>query len=153
MYFVTDTSNSMWINVPAAIIIVSMIIVFLNEVEFHLKVPSSQRHSYLTRLARKQLSANDPRLSSAPPRQKWKKKIDSPVVEAALNDFVDKLLRDFVVELWYGEITPDKDVPELMRGVIMDALGEISTRVRDINLVDLLTKYSFSVHHFPFLNF
>jgi sorting nexin-13 len=75
-----------------------------------------------------------------PPPPKWKRKIDSPVVEAAISDFIDKILKDFVVDLWYSEITPDREVPELMRSVIMDALGEISGRAKEINPIDLLTR-------------
>ncbi|KAI7726547.1 hypothetical protein M8C21_032098, partial [Ambrosia artemisiifolia] len=47
---------------------------------------------------------------------------------------------DFVVDLWYSDITPDKEAPELIRGIIMDVLAEISARVKNINLVDLLTR-------------
>lgn len=131
----------MWMNLPIAILLVSVLRVLSNEVEFSWKA----RHllhsqSYLSHLGKKQLSVNDSRLSSAPPPPKWKNKIDSPIVEAAINDFIDKILKDFVVDLWYSEITPDREAPELMRGVIMDALGEISVRVKEINLVDLLTR-------------
>lgn len=75
-----------------------------------------------------------------PPPPKWKRKINSPVVESAMEDFINKLLQDFVVDLWYSDITPDKEAPELIRGIIMDALAEISVRVKKINLVDLLTR-------------
>ncbi|KAJ0009867.1 hypothetical protein Pint_34490 [Pistacia integerrima] len=74
------------------------------------------------------------------PRQDGSGELDSPIVEAAINDFINKILKDFVVDLWYSEITPDKEVPELMRTIIMDAIGEISGRVKEINLVDLLTR-------------
>ncbi|CAK7329788.1 unnamed protein product [Dovyalis caffra] len=111
------------------------------KVEFSWRVrPSVRRQSYLSHLEKKQLSANDSRLSSVPPTPKWKRKIDSPVVEAAIGDFIDKILKDFVVDLWYSEITSDRDAPELMRSVIMDALGEISGRAKEINLIDLLTR-------------
>lgn len=57
-----------------------------------------------------------------------------------MKDFIDKILKDFVVDLWYSEITPDKEFPEQIHALIMDALGEIAVRVKDINLVDLLTR-------------
>jgi sorting nexin-13 len=91
-------------------------------------------------LEKKQLSLNDPRLSSAPSPAKWKRKIDSPVVEDAMSDFIDKILKDFVVDLWYSEITPDKEFPNQIHAIIMDVLAEISARVKEINLVDLLTR-------------
>ncbi|KAJ8766636.1 hypothetical protein K2173_001156 [Erythroxylum novogranatense] len=140
-YFLSHTSTSMWVNLPISILIVSALRVLSNEVEFKWKVrqPVSLQ-SYLSHLEKKKVSRNDPHLSSSPPPPRWKRKFDSPVVEAALNDLIDKVLKDFVVDLWYSEITPDKEAPELIRSVIMDAICEISVRAKEINLVDLLTR-------------
>ncbi|XP_065855498.1 uncharacterized protein [Euphorbia lathyris] len=140
-YCLSHTSSSMWINLPISILFLSALRILSNEVEFSWKnhQPKCPR-SYLSHLEKKQLSLNDSRLSSSLPPPRWKRKIDSPVVEAAINELIDKILKDFVVDLWYSEITPDKDAPELMRAVIMDAIGEISGRVKEINLVDLLTR-------------
>ncbi|KAJ9152921.1 hypothetical protein P3X46_026428 [Hevea brasiliensis] len=140
-YFLSHTSSSMWINLPISVLLVSASRILSNEVEFSWKARRSTcPQSYLSHLEKKQLSVNDSRLCSAPLPQRWKRKIDSPIVEAAINDLIDKILKDFVVDLWYSEITPDKEAPELMRAVIMDAIGEISGRIKEINLVDLLTR-------------
>ncbi|KAK1417472.1 hypothetical protein QVD17_26599 [Tagetes erecta] len=139
-YFLAHTSKSMWMNVPIAILLVSGSRILLNEVEFRWKIKKSQPQTYLSHLEKKQLSVNDSRLSTLPPPPKWKRKVDSPVVEAAMEDFVNKLLQDFVADLWYTDITPDKEGPELIRAIVMDALAEISARVKNINLVDLLTR-------------
>lgn len=139
----------MWMNLPISILLVSALRILSNEVEFSWKACRLTRpQSYLSHLEKKQLSANDSRLSSAHLPQRWKRKIGSPTVEAAIKDLIDKILKDFVVDLWYSEITPDKEAPELMRAVIMDAIGEISGRIKEINLVDLLTRYIS-----PFKNF
>lgn len=42
--------------------------------------------------------------------------------------------------MWYADITPDKEAPELIHAVIMDVLGEVSGRVKKVNLADLLTR-------------
>ncbi|KAL1833732.1 hypothetical protein ACET3Z_003383 [Daucus carota] len=139
-YFLTHTSKSMWMNVPISILIVCGLRILCNEVEFRWKVRNIRRQTYLSHLEKKQLSVNDSRLSNSPPPPKWKRKIDSPVVEAAMDDFVKKLLQDFVVDLWYSDITPDKEAPELIHAVVMDVLGEVSGRVKEINLVELLTR-------------
>ncbi|GMJ03525.1 SORTING NEXIN 4 [Hibiscus trionum] len=139
-YFMSHTSTSMWMNLPIAILIVSGLRILTDEVEFKWKVKAVRPQTYLSHLEKKQLSVNDSRLSSSPPPPKWKRKIDSPTVEAAINKFIDKILRDFVIGLWYSEITPDREFPELIRAVIFDAIGEISGRVKEINLVDLLTR-------------
>ncbi|KAH9656282.1 phox domain-containing protein [Citrus sinensis] len=111
-----------------------------NEVEISWKVKARHPQTYLSLLEKKQLSVNDSRLSNASAPQKWKRKIDSPIVESAISEFIDKILKDFVDDLWYSDITPDREAPELMRSIIMDAIGEISGRVKTINLVDLLTR-------------
>lgn len=140
-------------NIPLAIFLVSALRILLNEVEFRWKVRKSQLPTYLSHLGRKQLSPNDSRLSTLPPQPKWKRKIDSPMVESALDDFVSKLLQDFVVDLWYSGITPDKEAPDLIHAIIMDVFGEVSGRVKEINLVDLLTRYAFSLFLFVSLHF
>ncbi|KAK4747794.1 hypothetical protein SAY87_014380 [Trapa incisa] len=139
-YFLSHTSKSMWMNAPIAILLVSALRVLLTEVEFRRKVRSDRPQTYLTHLERKQMPLNDSCLSTPAPPPKWKRKIDSPIVEAAANEFIDKILKDFVVDLWYADITPDKDFPEQIRGIILDAIAEISGRVKEINLVDLLTR-------------
>lgn len=110
------------------------------EVEIHRRGPTISQPSYLSYLQSKQLSPHDPLLF--PPRDKmnWKRNIDSPVVEAAVNEFTQKIVQEFVTDLWYSSITPDQEVPEQIRMVINDVIGEISQRVRHINLIDLLTR-------------
>ncbi|EXB63666.1 hypothetical protein L484_027008 [Morus notabilis] len=139
-YFLSHTSKSMWMNLPMSILLVCGMRILFNEVEFRRKVKPVRPQTYLSHLEKKQLSVNDSRLSTAPNLQKWKRKIDSPIVEAAIDDFIDKILKDFVVDLWYGDITPDKEFPEQKRAIIMDAIGEVSGRIKEINLVDLLTR-------------
>ncbi|XP_049386606.1 uncharacterized protein LOC125850811 [Solanum stenotomum] len=139
-YFLTHTSTSMWMNLPIALLLVSGSRILFNEVEFRWKVRNVRPPTYLAHLEKKQLSVNDSRLSTSPPTLKWKRKIGSPLVEAAAEEFIDKVLHDFVIDLWYSDITPDKEAPELIHEIIMDVLGEISGRVKGINLVELLTR-------------
>ncbi|KAH7671308.1 sorting nexin-13 protein [Dioscorea alata] len=138
-YFLSHTSKSMWTNIPLSILILSAFRYLSYEVELRWKVQPNQRQTYLSHLEKKQISINDSRLSTAP-TTRWRKKIDSPLVEAAINDLINKILHDFVLDLWYSSITPDKEAPELIRTIIFDALGEVSGRVKEINLVDLLTR-------------
>ncbi|KAL6494750.1 hypothetical protein OROGR_031550 [Orobanche gracilis] len=138
--YLMDTSKSMLMNIPIAILLVSGLRILFNEVELRWKVRNNIPTSYLSHLQKKQLYVNDSRLNNLPPPPKWKRKIDSPVVEAAIEDFINKLLHDFVIDLWYSDITPDKEAPELIHAIVMDVLGEVSARVKELNLVDLLTR-------------
>ncbi|KAJ6804182.1 uncharacterized protein M6B38_357065 [Iris pallida] len=139
-YFLTHTSKSMWMNIPISVLILAAFRYLSFEVELRWRVPPINRQSYLSRLSKKQLSVKDYRLSAVPAASKWRRKIDSPHVEAAIDAFINKILQDFVVDLWYSSITPDKEAPELIRSILLDVLGEISGRVKEINLVDLLTR-------------
>ncbi|KAJ4965783.1 hypothetical protein NE237_017632 [Protea cynaroides] len=139
-YFLSHTSKSMLMNLPIAILLVSALRLLACELEIRWRVQTVRRQTYLSHLTKKQLSVDDPRISALPAPPKSKRKIDSPLVEAAIDDFIDKVLQDFVVDLWYSDITPDREVPEQIRLLIFDALGEISRRVREINLLELLTR-------------
>ncbi|XP_008799721.1 uncharacterized protein LOC103714296 isoform X2 [Phoenix dactylifera] len=135
-----DTSKSMWTNIPISILILSVFRFLSYEVEIHWRVHPVRKQTYLSHLEKKQLHLDDFHLSTVPPPSKWRRKIDSPIVEAAIEEFINKILQDFVVDLWYSSLTPDKEAPELIRTIILDVLVEISRRVKQINLVDLLTR-------------
>ncbi|RAL49379.1 hypothetical protein DM860_012812 [Cuscuta australis] len=139
-YFLTHTSKSMWMNLPVAILLVCGLRMLLKEVEFSWRIQNVRPKTYLSHLGKKQLCIDDSRLPTSPPLPNWKSKIDSLLVESAMEDFIQKLLRDFVTDLWYSVITPDQEAPELIHAIVMEALGEISHRVKQINLVDLLTR-------------
>ncbi|XP_010912391.1 uncharacterized protein [Elaeis guineensis] len=139
-YFLSHTSKSMWTNIPISILILSVFRFLSYEVELRWRVRPAHKQTFLSHLEKKQLSLDDFRLSTVPPTSRWRRKIDSPTVEAAMEEFINKILQDFVVDLWYSSITPDKEAPELIRTIILDALGEVSRRVKQINLLELLTR-------------
>ncbi|KAF8664772.1 hypothetical protein HU200_054494 [Digitaria exilis] len=139
-YFLTHTSKSMWTNVPMSILILAFLRYLSFKVEFRWREQPVRKQTYLSQVSKRQLSANDHRLSTVPPVSKWRRKVGSPSVEAAFENFIENILRDFVLDLWYSEITPDREAPELIRGLILHALGEVSVRVKEMNLVDLLTR-------------
>ncbi|KAJ0976610.1 hypothetical protein J5N97_012084 [Dioscorea zingiberensis] len=139
-YFLSHTSKSMWTNIPMSALILSAVRYLSYEVELRWKVQPVCHQTHLAQLEKKQLSLDDSCLSSAPAIPRWRRKIDSPPVEAAFDELISKILQDFVVDLWYSSVTPDKEAPELIHAIILDALGEISERIKEINLVDLLTR-------------
>lgn len=130
----------MWMNIPMSVLFFAGLRILVNKVEFRWKVQSPKLQTYLSHLEKKQLPLDDVRVSTSPPPPKWKKKIDSPAVEAALNDFIDLILKDFIINMWYADITSDGEFPEQIRDLIMDAIAEVTVRVKEINIVDLLTR-------------
>ncbi|XP_065011223.1 uncharacterized protein LOC135583383 isoform X3 [Musa acuminata AAA Group] len=130
----------MWTNVPISVLILVAFRVLSYDVELRWRVRPVPKQTYLSHLEKKQLRLEDSRLSIVVPTSRWKRKFDSPLVEAAVEEFINKILQDFVIDLWYSSISPDKEAPELIRSFVLDVLGEISGRVKQINLVDLLTR-------------
>ncbi|KAK7400851.1 hypothetical protein VNO78_12159 [Psophocarpus tetragonolobus] len=67
---------------------------------------------------------------------KWKRKIDSPVVEAAMGDFIDKILKDSVVDSWM-----DLVLQRLMSAVLATVLRQPEARCAVIRSIarELLT--------------
>ncbi|XP_064968546.1 uncharacterized protein LOC103987685 isoform X3 [Musa acuminata AAA Group] len=130
----------MWTNVPISVLILVAFRVLSYDVELRWRVRPVPKQTYLSHLEKKQLRLEDSRLSTVVPTSRWKRKFDSPLVEAAVEEFINKILQDFVIDLWYSSISPDKEAPELIRSFVLDVLGEISGRVKQINLVDLLTR-------------
>ncbi|KAJ0075816.1 hypothetical protein Patl1_34198 [Pistacia atlantica] len=66
--------------------------------------------------------------------------VNSPVVEEAIDTFTRHLVSEWIADLWYSRLTPDKEGPEELVHIINGALGEFSGRMRNINLIDLLTR-------------
>lgn len=71
----------------------------------------------------------------------WRRKVNSPVVEDALDQFTRHLVSEWVMDLWYSRLTPDRQGPEELVHIMHGVLGEISSRLRNVNLVDLLTRF------------
>jgi len=80
----------------------------------------------------------------------WRAKVNSPVVEDAIDHFTRHLISEWVTDLWYSRLTPDKEAPEELVQMINGVLGEISGRMRNINLIDFLIRFLFTlfVHDF-----
>lgn len=76
-------------------------------------------------------------------KSKWRKKVNSPVVEDAIDHLVRHLVSEWVADLWYSRLTPDKEGPEELVHILNGVLGEISARMRNINLIHLLTRFYF----------
>ncbi|PIN05900.1 hypothetical protein CDL12_21546 [Handroanthus impetiginosus] len=73
-------------------------------------------------------------------RSDWKRKVNSPVVEEAIDQFTRHIISEWVTGLWYSRITPDRQGPEELVLIMNGVLGEISSRMRNVNLIDLLTR-------------
>lgn len=86
-------------------------------------------------------SSKPPTSTKVVDRSDWKRKVNSPAVEKALDQFTRHLVSEWVTDLWYSRITPDKEGPEELVHIINGVFGEISFRMKNVNLIDLLTRF------------
>ncbi|XP_047340631.1 uncharacterized protein LOC124944424 [Impatiens glandulifera] len=136
-YLMSLTSSSVWVNMPIAASLVVLI--------RYLALDYDMRRKAARYKSSKPASANissqkKPVENPKPIVSDWKKKVNSPVVEDAIDHFTQHIVSEWVTDLWYSRITPDKQGPEELVRIINGVLGEISCRARNINLIDLLTR-------------
>lgn len=136
-YLMSLTSSSVWINLPAA----AALIIFLRYISLDLDVRRRTTASNKQLLVNQSAQKRSIELLNFPlEKADWRIKVNSPVVEGAIEQFSRHLVSEWVTDLWYHRITPDRNGPQELIKIINGALGEISSRARDINLIDLLTR-------------
>ena len=113
---------------------------FYLEFKLQWRMVPVHQESYHSHLKIRQSSHSDPILSSSSISKKWKRKIDSPVVAAAVDNFTLKIVQEFITYLWYTSLTPDQEFPDKIRLLINDVLGEVAQRLKHIDLIELLTR-------------
>jgi len=129
-----------WVNLPAAATLIIALLYFSMDFDMRRKaaVYNSKKPASTTASLKKPVQT--PKFT----KSNWRRKVDSPVVEDAMDCFTRHLVSEWVTDLWYSRLTPDREGPEELVRIINDVLAEFSDRVRSINLIDLLTRYS---HH------
>ncbi|KAG6727897.1 hypothetical protein I3842_02G146900 [Carya illinoinensis] len=136
-YLMSLTSPSIWVNLPAA----ASLIIGLRYIslDFDMRRKAAAYNSNPS-------SANTlpPKIPLELPKNveksEWRSKVNSPVVEDAIDHFTRHLVSEWVTDFWYSRLTPDKEGPEELLNIMNGVLGEISARIRNINLIDLLTR-------------
>ncbi|XP_042486024.1 uncharacterized protein LOC122066268 [Macadamia integrifolia] len=137
-YLMSLTSSSVWVNMPAAASLIVLLSYISIEIESRRRAAAhSDKLSSSNKLFRKK-PPEVPKVSLE--KSNWRKKVNSPVVEAAIDQFTRHLVSEWVTDLWYSRLTPDRNGPEELVQIINSVLGEVSCRVRDINLIDLLIR-------------
>ncbi|XP_018479785.2 uncharacterized protein LOC108850808 [Raphanus sativus] len=135
-YLLSLTSSSVLVNLPAAACLIILLRYFSLDIEIKRKTAAYNNSKAST----PSLINKPPELPKAAPRSDWRSKVNSQVVEDALDRFTRHLVSEWVLDLWYSRITPDKQGPEELVFIINGVLGEISRRFRNVNLIDLLTR-------------
>jgi sorting nexin-13 len=135
------TSSSVWINFPLAISLIVLFRYLSLDYDFRRKSTTTTDRDASRPLAKtKSIELSKPSLSQKNASTGWRSKVNSPPVEAAFEQFTRHLVTEWVTDLWYSRITPDKDGPEELISIVNSVLGEISNRARSINIITLLTR-------------
>jgi sorting nexin-13 len=109
--------------------------------DFRRKSTATTDHDASRPLAKtKSTELSKPSLAQKSGNSVWRSKVNSPPVEAAFDQFTRHLITEWVTDLWYSRVTPDKNGPEELISIVNSVLGEISSRARNINLITLLTR-------------
>ena len=64
----------------------------------------------------------------------------SPATAAAAEALVDCLVRDFITDLWYKNLTPDTQFPGEVQAVVLALLAALAPRLQRLNLGALLVR-------------
>lgn len=136
-YLMSLTSSSVLVNLPAAASLIILLRYFSLDFEMRRKAAAYNSKPSSENVVSQNKPPECPKVI---PRPDWKRNVKSPVVEDAIDKFTRHLVSEWVTDLWYSRLTPDKEGPEELVQIINGVLGEFSGRFRNINLIDLLTR-------------
>ncbi|XP_028791905.1 uncharacterized protein LOC114747725 isoform X2 [Neltuma alba] len=134
-YLMSLTSSSVWVNLPVATSLV--IVLRYLSLDFEMK---RKAVAYNSRPCTTAAQSSRKPLESARviAKSDWREKVNSPDVEEAMEHFTRHLVSEWVTNMWYSRLTPDREGPEELVQIIIGVLGEISGRMRNVNLIELL---------------
>ncbi|KAL6848737.1 hypothetical protein ACP4OV_021320 [Aristida adscensionis] len=140
-FLMSLTSSSVWINLPVATALIVLFRYISLDYDLRRKNTGTTDHD----VSRPLVKTKSSELKKIPTTQKdgkpdWRSKVNSPPVEIAVEQFTRHLITEWVTELWYSRVTPDKEGPEELINVVNTVVGEISVRARNVNLITLLTR-------------
>eukprot|EP00250_Pteridium_aquilinum_P008025 c17608_g1_i1 orf=238-609(+) len=93
-YLLSLTSSSMWLNIPIAASVLILIRYLSFELEIRKKVQALNIPLHLSHLLKHQLSTDDLLLCSPSISSNWRRKIDSPAIEEAVDEFTRRIVQE-----------------------------------------------------------
>ncbi|XP_047152386.1 uncharacterized protein LOC124824065 [Vigna umbellata] len=136
-YLMSLTSSSVWVNLPAAASLIIILRYLSLDFEMKRKAAAYNNKAGSINVQSSKKPMENPKVIA---KFEWRTKVNSPVVEDAIDHFTRHLISEWVTDLWYSRLTPDKEGPEELVQIINGVLGEISGRMRNINLIDFLIR-------------
>ncbi|KAL1538354.1 hypothetical protein AAHA92_27110 [Salvia divinorum] len=137
-YLMSLTSSSVLVNLPAALLLIIILRYLSLDLDTRRKSATYKSKQTSANISSKTNLLKGLRVETE--RSDWKHDVNSPVVEGAIDQFTRHIVSEWVTDLWYSRITPDRQGPEEIILIMNGVLGVISNRMRNINLIDLLTR-------------
>uniref|UniRef100_A0A9I9DUY3 Uncharacterized protein n=1 Tax=Cucumis melo TaxID=3656 RepID=A0A9I9DUY3_CUCME len=137
-YMMSLTSSSVWVNLPAAAFFIILVRYFSLDLEMRRKAATYIRRPLPEHAISQEKPLECPKVIK---KSEWRRKVNSRVAEDAIDHFSRHLISEWVTDLWYSRLTPDKEGPEELINIVNGVLGEIAGRFRNINLIDLLMRH------------
>ncbi|KAJ8452051.1 hypothetical protein Cgig2_016632 [Carnegiea gigantea] len=139
--FCQPLSTSVWVNLPVAAFLVILFRYFALDFEMRRKAAAFNNRTTNGNIAIQEKHPEGPKAAAKKERlDYWRRKVNSPLVEDAIDKFTRHLVSEWVTDLWYGKLTPDREGPEELVQLMNGVMGEISFRMRNVNLIDLLAR-------------
>lgn len=132
------TSSSVLVNLPAAVLLIIILRYLSLDFEARRKAAIYKGKSFTANSDFQRRQVEGPK--NLTEKSEWRKKVGSPIVEEAIDQFTRHIVSEWVTDLWYSRITPDRQGPEEIVQIMNCVLGEISCRMKNVNLIDLLIR-------------
>uniref|UniRef100_A0A5B6ZYX7 Sorting nexin-13 n=1 Tax=Davidia involucrata TaxID=16924 RepID=A0A5B6ZYX7_DAVIN len=137
-YLMSLTSSSVCVNLPAAASLIIILRYLSLDFDMRRKAAAYNSKPSSSNISSQKKTFEGPKVIVG--KSDWRRKVNSPVVEDAIDQFTRHLVSEWVIDLWYSRITPDRQGPEELAQIMNGVFGELSYRMRNINLIDLLTR-------------
>ncbi|XP_042052495.1 uncharacterized protein LOC121797822 isoform X2 [Salvia splendens] len=138
-YLMSLTSSSVLVNLPAALLLIITLRYLSFDIDIRRKSATYNSKQTSANISSDKNVLKIKGLRVEAERSDWKHNVNSPVVEDAIDQFTRHIVSEWVTDLWYSRITPDRQGPEEIVLIMNGVLGVISNRMKNINLIDLLT--------------
>lgn len=135
----TNTSQYMWANLPIAVALVAVgtwIFLHVDIQAKNLPGKAGRRRGLFAGMGEDAPSSG--LTGHRADGNKWRERVQAPVVELAWETLCGSILQEFIYDMWWGLLTPDKDFPRDVRRVLNDAFGELAFRARKTDVKILL---------------
>ncbi|WMV57625.1 hypothetical protein MTR67_051010, partial [Solanum verrucosum] len=141
------TSSSVFVDLPAAALLIVSLRYLSLDFDARMKAVTYKSKSSISNSTFQRKNIDIPRTVCYNEKEEelqiykstWRKKVNSPAVEEAIDHFTRHIVSEWVTDLWYSRITSATQGPEELVQIMNGVLGEILCRMRTINLIDLIT--------------